>query len=84
MLFLSSICLKVQFFVIGFDACMNEGYIRSISDCAVFYYCQKSIDGIFDRIKMECGSGLAYDPVLQICNYRQQVDCSNIISKHNY
>ncbi|XP_067001763.2 chitinase-3-like protein 1 [Anabrus simplex] len=54
--------------------CKETGYVRDPTNCAVFYYCQLA-GGIYTASRFECPAGLAYDPKMNGCNYKDQVDC---------
>ncbi|XP_076235084.1 chitinase-3-like protein 1 [Calliopsis andreniformis] len=52
--------------------CTHEGYIRDLNDCSTFYYCKATNDG-YQQFTFKCPSGLAFDPSINACNYRDQV-----------
>lgn len=56
--------------------CKKEGYVRDEQDCSVFYQCQ-IVNGSFKIEKFNCSSGLAFDPSINACNYKNLVDGCN-------
>ncbi|XP_076657145.1 chitinase-3-like protein 1 [Halictus rubicundus] len=52
--------------------CNKEGYVRDPKDCSIFYYCQ-NVNGQWNPIQFHCPDGLAFDPSILACNYRDQV-----------
>lgn len=56
--------------------CKKEGYNRDEKDCGVFYLCQ-NINGALQPQRFDCPSGLAFDPQINACNYKNLVDGCN-------
>lgn len=52
--------------------CNKEGYVRDPKDCSIFYYCQNA-NGQWNLIPFHCPDGLAFDPSILGCNYKNQV-----------
>lgn len=52
--------------------CSKVGYVRDKSNCAKFYNCQL-VDGDYKVSSFTCSDGLAFDPNIDACNYRNLV-----------
>ncbi|XP_076226130.1 chitinase-3-like protein 1 [Nomia melanderi] len=52
--------------------CNKEGYVRDPQDCSTFYYCQ-NVNGQYTKYTYHCPAGLAFDPKINGCNYRENV-----------
>nr|XP_033321147.1 chitinase-3-like protein 1 isoform X1 [Megalopta genalis] len=52
--------------------CQKEGFIRDPNDCSVFYNCV-NVNGKLVEYRLQCPDGLAFDPNINGCNYRDQV-----------
>lgn len=55
--------------------CTKEGYTRDPYDCEKFYYCTQS-GSTYIKYPLSCSGGLAFDKQLQVCNYKDQVNCN--------
>ncbi|XP_043255023.1 chitinase-3-like protein 1 [Colletes gigas] len=52
--------------------CVQEGYVRNPHDCSTFHYCQK-LDDKYLVSTFHCPTGLAFDPSIIACNYKDEV-----------
>ncbi|KAG8230483.1 hypothetical protein J437_LFUL013525, partial [Ladona fulva] len=56
------------------QTCAKEGYVRDMSNCAKFYYCQL-INNKYTAHTYNCPAGLVFDTNNSICNYPDMVNC---------
>nr|XP_012227656.1 PREDICTED: chitinase-3-like protein 1 isoform X1 [Linepithema humile] len=56
--------------------CKKEGYVRDEKDCGVFYLCQ-NVNGVYQPQRFDCPGGLAFDPEINACNYKNLVPGCN-------
>lgn len=56
--------------------CKKEGYNRDENDCSVFYLCQ-NVGGSLKPQRFDCPAGLAFDPQITACNYKNLVSGCN-------
>ncbi|XP_011688020.1 PREDICTED: chitinase-3-like protein 1 [Wasmannia auropunctata] len=56
--------------------CKKDGYVRDEKDCGIFYHCQ-NVNGVYQVQKFNCASGLAFDPQINACNYKNLVEGCN-------
>ncbi|KAL6255476.1 hypothetical protein P5V15_013812 [Pogonomyrmex californicus] len=54
------------------DICKKEGYVRDEQDCGIFYLCQ-NVNGSYKAQRFDCPNGLAFDPEINACNYKNLV-----------
>lgn len=52
--------------------CKKPGYVRDEKDCSVFYQCI-DINGSYKIERFSCSSGLAFDPSINGCNFKNNV-----------
>ena len=52
----------------------DDGLYENPTDCSMFYQCYQS----GSTAQMTCPSGLQFDPVINICNWPDQVNCGGI------
>ncbi|XP_029677573.1 chitinase-3-like protein 1 [Formica exsecta] len=53
--------------------CKKPGFIRDEKDCSVFYQCVDQ-NGAYQIVKFTCPNGLAFDPSINACNFKNLVD----------
>lgn len=51
----------------------HAGYVRDPNDCSKFYQCVEAANGKYKPIPFSCPDGLAFDPSINGCNYRENV-----------
>ncbi|XP_020296290.1 chitinase-3-like protein 1 isoform X1 [Pseudomyrmex gracilis] len=56
--------------------CKKEGYVRDEEDCGIFYQCL-NINSVYQIQRFNCPNGLAFDPQINSCNYKNLVDGCN-------
>ncbi|XP_011706928.1 PREDICTED: chitinase-3-like protein 1 [Wasmannia auropunctata] len=56
--------------------CKKEGFVRDQKDCSIFYRCLK-VDSGYKIYEFSCGSGLAFDPEINNCNFKNLVPGCN-------
>ncbi|XP_012253211.2 chitinase-3-like protein 1 [Athalia rosae] len=58
------------------EACQNGFlYVRDPKDCSKFYICQKIDAKAFKISPFSCSAGLYFDTAINVCNYRNLVQC---------